>query len=211
MSLVFCFFTVTIKKSINQSKCKMSSIIFIAFLLLCCCCFFYLLAQACHLNQSKKLSLLSQLALPYNKISSRSPSPKARYKLLSSRAAGSDEVSCFEPSPLPNSSPPSPSMQLDIEQGTAAGAWRNMGLPPPLLHCCSVPCTCWSEPPSPALLALTKPYRSSLHLQAMLYCSFSFSQSSLPSVTHTTTIESSSAKPSFLCVSLEDQVPLKML
>lgn len=107
-------------------KYKMSSIIFTAFLLLCCC-FVYLLAQACHLNQSKKLSLLSQLALPYNKMSSRSPSPKARYKLLSSRAAGSDEVSCFEPSPLPDSSPPSQSMQLDIEQGTAVGAWRNYG------------------------------------------------------------------------------------
>lgn len=137
-----------------------------------CCCFVYLLAQACHLNQSKKLSLLSQLALPYNKMSSRSPSPKARYKLLSSRAAGSDEVSCFEPSPLPDFSPPSPSMQLDIEQGTAAGAWRNTGLPLPPLHCCSVPCACWSEPPSPALLALTKP-------TAVLYifrlcCSFSF-------------------------------------
>ncbi|MCI4388100.1 hypothetical protein PGIGA_G00081650 [Pangasianodon gigas] len=78
--------------------------------------------QACHLNQSKKLSLLSQLALPYNKMSSRSPSPKARYKLLSSREAGSDEVSCFEPSPLPDSSPPSPSMQLDIEQ-VAARWW----------------------------------------------------------------------------------------
>lgn len=145
----------------------MSSIIFTAFLLLCCC-FVYLLAQACHLNQSKKLSLLSQLALPYNKMSSRSPSPKARYKLLSSRAAGSDEVSCFEPSPLPDSSPPSQSMQLDIEQGTAVGAWRNMDLPLPILHCCSVPCACWSEPPSPALLALTKSSCSSLHLQAML-------------------------------------------
>lgn len=158
-----CFFT----HLMVRMKFKMSSIIFTVFLLLCCC-FVYLLAQACPLNQSKKLSLLSQLALPYNKMSSRSPSPKARYKLLSSRAAGSDEVSCFEPSPLPDSSPPSPNLQLDIEQGTAAGAWRNVGLPLPPLHCCSVPCACWSEPPSPALLALTKPYRSSLHLQAML-------------------------------------------
>ncbi|XP_036450526.1 membrane-associated phosphatidylinositol transfer protein 2-like isoform X1 [Colossoma macropomum] len=90
--------------------------------------------QACHLNQSKKLSLLSQLALPYNKMSSRSPSPKVRHRLLNIRAAGSEDTCCsddlersssplgFEPAPPLSSSPPSLSMQLDIEQ-VAARWW----------------------------------------------------------------------------------------
>ncbi|XP_022536519.2 membrane-associated phosphatidylinositol transfer protein 2 isoform X2 [Astyanax mexicanus] len=90
--------------------------------------------QSCHLNQSKKLSLLSQLALPYTKISSRSPSPKVRHRLLNIRGAGSDDTSCsddlerggsplgFEPAPPLSSDPPSPCMQLDVEQ-VAARWW----------------------------------------------------------------------------------------
>lgn len=90
--------------------------------------------QSCHLNQSKKLSLLSQLALPYTKMSSRSPSPKVRHRLLNIRGAGSDDTSCsddlerggsplgFEPTPSLSSDPPSPCMQLDIEQ-VAARWW----------------------------------------------------------------------------------------
>lgn len=90
-------------------------------------CFVYLVAEACHLYQSKKLSLLSQLALPYNKMHSRSPSPKASHRLLSSSVASSEDASCFEASAFFDSRAPSPSMQLDIEQGTAARAWRNIG------------------------------------------------------------------------------------
>ncbi|XP_066507090.1 membrane-associated phosphatidylinositol transfer protein 2 isoform X2 [Hoplias malabaricus] len=90
--------------------------------------------QACHLTQAKKLSLLSQLALPYNKLSLRSPSPKVRHRFLNITAAGPEDTSCsddldrsssplgFENTPPLSSNLPSPSMQLDIEQ-VAARWW----------------------------------------------------------------------------------------
>uniref|UniRef100_A0A8C2HUX5 Phosphatidylinositol transfer protein membrane associated 2 n=1 Tax=Cyprinus carpio TaxID=7962 RepID=A0A8C2HUX5_CYPCA len=68
--------------------------------------------QACQLSLSKKLRLLSQLPLPYNKSGSRSPSPKSSKSV--SRG--------FEPSTSLASDPPSPCVPLDIEQ-VAARWW----------------------------------------------------------------------------------------
>uniref|UniRef100_A0A9J7XVI1 Phosphatidylinositol transfer protein membrane associated 2 n=1 Tax=Cyprinus carpio carpio TaxID=630221 RepID=A0A9J7XVI1_CYPCA len=68
--------------------------------------------QACQLSLSKKLRLLSQLPLPYNKSGSRSPSPKPSKSV--SRG--------FEPSTSLASDPPSPCVPLDIEQ-VAARWW----------------------------------------------------------------------------------------
>ncbi|XP_067290042.1 membrane-associated phosphatidylinositol transfer protein 2 isoform X3 [Pseudorasbora parva] len=90
------------------------------------------ITQACQLRLSKKLSLLSQLALPYNKISSRSPSPKS-CKAQNKRQVERQDSSClddteqsislgFEPSPSLASDPPSPCVLLDIEQ-VAARWW----------------------------------------------------------------------------------------
>ncbi|XP_035247617.1 membrane-associated phosphatidylinositol transfer protein 2-like isoform X1 [Anguilla anguilla] len=91
--------------------------------------------QTCQLKNSKKLSLLSQLALPYSKSSCRSPSPKARRKagqssdwleeageagcldqIEKSSSVGSD----FGLDPISNL--PSPDLQLDAEQ-VAARWW----------------------------------------------------------------------------------------
>lgn len=96
-----------------------------AMLIFCCCCF--LVAQACQLSLSRKLNLLSQLALPYHKIGSRSPSPKSRK--ARDRQVESEDAGCmddaeqsislsFEPSPSLGSDPPSPCVPPDIEQGT---------------------------------------------------------------------------------------------
>lgn len=92
--------------------------------------FFSLVTQACQLRLSKKLSLLSQLALPYNKMSSRSPSPKS-CKAQNKCPLERQDSSClddteqsislgFEPSPSLTSDPPSPCVPLDIEQGTSS-------------------------------------------------------------------------------------------
>ncbi|XP_028826770.1 membrane-associated phosphatidylinositol transfer protein 2 isoform X2 [Denticeps clupeoides] len=90
--------------------------------------------HACQLNHSKKLSLLSQLALPYHKLSIRSPSPKQRNKLRLGNYIELDEGSglldstdcgsfvCSESPPLLNSDPASPAAQLDLEQ-VAARWW----------------------------------------------------------------------------------------
>ncbi|XP_076876869.1 membrane-associated phosphatidylinositol transfer protein 2 isoform X2 [Brachyhypopomus gauderio] len=91
--------------------------------------------QECHLNQSKKLSLLSQLALPHNKASLRSPSPKGRPKSPDGRPAlcrpmevghsgGPDQGCCpqgFEADPHLSPAPPSPSTQLYTDQ--VASRW----------------------------------------------------------------------------------------
>lgn len=101
---------------------------FTFWLLLFWCCFFSLVTQACQLRLSKKLSLLSQLALPYSKMSSRSPSPKS-CKVQNKQQVERQDSSCldeteqsislgFEPSPSLASDPPSPCVLLDIEQGT---------------------------------------------------------------------------------------------
>uniref|UniRef100_A0A673KMV5 Membrane-associated phosphatidylinositol transfer protein 2-like n=1 Tax=Sinocyclocheilus rhinocerous TaxID=307959 RepID=A0A673KMV5_9TELE len=74
--------------------------------------------QACQLSLSKKLSLLSQLALPYNKRGSRSHSPK------SSKAPNKHVSLGFEPSPSLASDPLSPCVPLDIEQ--VAARWWGM-------------------------------------------------------------------------------------
>ncbi|XDV54775.1 hypothetical protein PO909_022989 [Leuciscus waleckii] len=90
------------------------------------------ITQACQLRLSKKLSLLSQFALPYNKMSSRSPSPKS-CKAQNKRPLVRQDSSClddteqsislgFEPSPSLASDPPSPCVPLDIEQ-VAARWW----------------------------------------------------------------------------------------
>ncbi|XP_077099803.1 membrane-associated phosphatidylinositol transfer protein 2 isoform X2 [Siphateles boraxobius] len=90
------------------------------------------ITQACQLRLSKKLSLLSQLALPYNKMSFRSPSPKS-CKAQNKRPLERQDSSClddteqsislgFEPSPSLASDPPSPCVPLDIEQ-VAARWW----------------------------------------------------------------------------------------
>ncbi|XP_051765708.1 membrane-associated phosphatidylinositol transfer protein 2 isoform X2 [Ctenopharyngodon idella] len=90
------------------------------------------IAQACQLRLSKKLSLLSQLALPYNKISSRSSSPKSCKAQNKQQVERQDSSSLddteqsislgFEPSPSLASDPPSPCVPLDIEQ-VAARWW----------------------------------------------------------------------------------------
>lgn len=90
--------------------------------------FVFLVAQACQLSLSKKLNLLSQLALPYHKIGSRSPSPKpskARDRQVESEDGGcmDDDAEqsislSFEPSPSLGSDPPSPCVPPDLEQGT---------------------------------------------------------------------------------------------
>ncbi|XP_059395126.1 membrane-associated phosphatidylinositol transfer protein 2-like isoform X1 [Carassius carassius] len=90
------------------------------------------IAQACQLSLSKKLSLLSQLALPYYKSGSRSPSPKSS-KVQNKQQVERQDSSClddseqsvslgFEPSPSLASDPPSPCVPLDIEQ-VAARWW----------------------------------------------------------------------------------------
>ncbi|KAI1881975.1 hypothetical protein AGOR_G00245720 [Albula goreensis] len=91
-------------------------------------------AQACQLNNSKKLSLLSQLALPYNKSSSRSPSPKSHRRDGTDRSPEVEgEPGCLDQieksssvgSDLgvdPVSHLPSPDLQLDPEQ-VAARWW----------------------------------------------------------------------------------------
>ncbi|XP_036384056.1 membrane-associated phosphatidylinositol transfer protein 2-like isoform X1 [Megalops cyprinoides] len=90
--------------------------------------------QACQLNHSKKLSLLSQLALPYNKSLSRSPSPKSRRKDRADKSPEADrEGGCLDQIEKsssvgsdfgvdPVSDPPSPDLQLDAEQ-VAARWW----------------------------------------------------------------------------------------
>ncbi|XP_059401230.1 membrane-associated phosphatidylinositol transfer protein 2-like isoform X2 [Carassius carassius] len=87
------------------------------------------IAQACHHRLSKKLSLLSQLPLPYNKSGSRSPSPKSS-KAPNKQQVERQDSSClddsvslgFEPSTSLASDPPSPCVPLDIEQ-VAARWW----------------------------------------------------------------------------------------
>lgn len=99
--------------------------------------FFSLVAQACQLSLSKKLSLLSQLALPYNKSGSRSSSPKSS-KAQNKQQVERQDSSClddseqsvslgFEPSPSLASDPPSPCVPLDIEQGTWSVGRRPVG------------------------------------------------------------------------------------
>ncbi|XP_069038013.1 membrane-associated phosphatidylinositol transfer protein 2 isoform X6 [Lepisosteus oculatus] len=82
--------------------------------------------QACQLNHSKKLSLLSQLALPYNKSFLRSPSPKSRRKSQADRGRGPDCSNHVEKSSSlgPVRSPGTISLipPLDIEQ-VAARWW----------------------------------------------------------------------------------------
>ncbi|XP_031433044.1 membrane-associated phosphatidylinositol transfer protein 2 isoform X2 [Clupea harengus] len=88
--------------------------------------------HSCPHSPSKKLSLLSQLALPYTRFSSRSPSPKLRLKLWSSKASDTDGESVVSgpserssplgsQSTLPDSCPTPPASQLDIKQ--VAGRW----------------------------------------------------------------------------------------
>ncbi|XP_039531852.1 membrane-associated phosphatidylinositol transfer protein 2 isoform X1 [Pimephales promelas] len=90
------------------------------------------ITQACQVRLSKKLSFLSQLSLPYNKMSSRSPSHKS-CKAQNKRPLERQDSSCldeteqsislgFEPSPSLSSDPPSPCVPLDIEQ-VAARWW----------------------------------------------------------------------------------------
>ncbi|XP_052463509.1 membrane-associated phosphatidylinositol transfer protein 2 isoform X3 [Carassius gibelio] len=87
------------------------------------------IAHACHHRLSKKLSLLSQLPLPYNKSGSRSPSPKSS-KAPNKQQVERQDSSClddsvslgFEPSTSLASDPPSPCVPLDIEQ-VAARWW----------------------------------------------------------------------------------------
>ncbi|XP_048037189.1 membrane-associated phosphatidylinositol transfer protein 2 isoform X2 [Chanodichthys erythropterus] len=90
------------------------------------------ITHACQLRLSKKLSLLSQLALPYNKISSRSSSLKSCKAQNKQQVERQDSSSLddtdqsislgFEPSPSLASDPPSPCVPLDIEQ-VAARWW----------------------------------------------------------------------------------------
>ncbi|XP_042621515.1 membrane-associated phosphatidylinositol transfer protein 2 isoform X6 [Cyprinus carpio] len=90
------------------------------------------IVQACQLSLSKKLRLLSQLPLPYNKSGSRSPSPKPS-KVPNKQQVERQDSSClddseqsvsrgFEPSTSLASDPPSPCVPLDIEQ-VAARWW----------------------------------------------------------------------------------------
>lgn len=98
----------------------------------------HLIAHSCHQHsQSKKLSLLTQLALPYTRLASRSPSPKLRLKLRPSKATEADRESAHSapsersspvgsqstllgscPTLLGSSCPTPPASQLDVEQGT---------------------------------------------------------------------------------------------
>ncbi|KAJ8287145.1 hypothetical protein GJAV_G00048160 [Gymnothorax javanicus] len=90
--------------------------------------------QTSQLNQSKKLSLLSQLALPYNKSFCRNPSPKPLRKAgVSSDWLDDSEAGCLDQIEKsssvgsdfgvePISDPPSPDLQLDAEQ-VAARWW----------------------------------------------------------------------------------------
>ncbi|XP_051539745.1 membrane-associated phosphatidylinositol transfer protein 2-like isoform X1 [Myxocyprinus asiaticus] len=91
------------------------------------------IANTWQLSLSKKLSLLSQLARPYNKSGSQSPSPKSCSKVQNRQQVESQDCSClddseqsnslgFEPSPTLGSDPPSPCVPLDIEQ-VAARWW----------------------------------------------------------------------------------------
>ncbi|XP_051971902.1 membrane-associated phosphatidylinositol transfer protein 2-like isoform X2 [Xyrauchen texanus] len=90
------------------------------------------IANTWQLSLSKKLSLLSQLARPYNKNGSQSPSPKSCSKVQNRQQVESQDCSClddseqsnslgFEPSPTLGSDPPSPCVPLDIEQ--VASRW----------------------------------------------------------------------------------------
>lgn len=98
----------------------------------------HLIAHSCHQHsQSKKLSLLTQLALPYTRFASRSPSPKLRLKLRPSKASDMDGESAHSapsersspvgsqstllgscPTLLGSSCPTPPASQLDAKQGT---------------------------------------------------------------------------------------------
>lgn len=88
-------------------------------------------------GQSKRLSLLSQLAVPYNKLACRTPSPRARKKIQpefpepnGTEPEQRSDVSSDMTSDLTDvtsditgtiSEPPSPELQRDIEQGTLGG------------------------------------------------------------------------------------------